>query len=94
MNKELEEAIETVLNYIENSIPKEIIEKWKQGLSKEKEEKIKQILNFFNSLNEYELEGLKEIAIKKGKEIEERKIKEEIENLKYKIEKMKSETNK
>ena len=91
MNKELEEAIETVLNYIENSIPKEIIEKWKQGLSKEKEEKIKQILNFFN---EYELEGLKEIAIKKGKEIEERKIKEEIENLKYKIEKMKSETNK
>jgi len=61
---------------------------------KEKQEQIKQILNFFNSLNEYELEGLKELASEKGKEIEERKLKEEIENLKYKIEKMKSEANK
>lgn len=55
-------------------------------IKQKREEKIDQIVDLFFSLNEYEREGLKELIIEKGKEVKQRKLKQEIEKLKKEME--------
>lgn len=66
----------------ENQRKNREIEKIKQV----KQEKIDEIINFFSSLNVYEKEGLEELIKEKGKEVKQRKIKEEIETLEKELE--------
>lgn len=66
----------------ENQKKNREIEKIKQ----EKQAKIDEIINFFSKLNDCEKEGLEEIIKEKGKEVKQRKIKEEIEKLEKELE--------